>query len=245
MSDLRHHFERIAGPVQPTPTSAQTEADLARGRSALRRRRTVQTIAGSAFGVAALVAAFAVATSGGPGEAGAPTAAESPAVERSAGARPAPAVELVAYKGEQPKGFTVDKVPAGWFIQNDDNYSLVFAPDKAKNPGPDVNPSADPLYDPNSFMDKIVVMLESKDQSGPSRKGKTVKVGDQEGLLLKSLNGETPAPDSDTGWELWVKQPSGIYMIVQVWEGLGLSESQIVELGAGVHVHEGAQQGVG
>ncbi|MFF5080408.1 hypothetical protein ACFY36_25430 [Actinoplanes sp. NPDC000266] len=238
MSDLRRHFEKIAGPTpETTTTAAQAEADLGRGRRALRRRRTVQSIAGSAFGVAALVAVFAVATSGGPGESAPPVAIK----EKT------PVVQLVAYKGEQPKGFTVDKVPSGWFIQNDDNYSLVFAPEKAKNPGPDVNPSSDAgqIYNPASFVGKIVVMLESKDQSGPGREGKTVKVGDQQGLLLKSLNGETPAPDSDTGWELWVKQPSGIYMIIQVWEGLGLSESQIVELGAGVHVHEGAQQGVG
>ncbi|XVV13310.1 hypothetical protein ACQP2X_02825 [Actinoplanes sp. CA-131856] len=231
MSDLRRHFEKIAGPTpETTATAAQAEADLGRGRRALRRRRTVQSIAGSAFGVAALVAVFAVATAGGPGESAGPIAADRNTTAAN--------VQLVAYKGDQPKGFTVDKVPSGWFIQNDDNYSLVFAPEKAKNPGPDVNPSADPLYDPNSFVDKIVVMLESKDQSGPSREGKKVKVGDQDGLLLKSLG-------SDTGRELWVKQPSGVYMIIQVWEGLGLSESQIVELGAGVHVHEGAQQGVG
>ncbi|XVU26082.1 hypothetical protein ACQPZJ_03200 [Actinoplanes sp. CA-054009] len=231
MSDLRHHFEKIAGPTpETTTTKAQAEADLVRGRRALRRRRTLQSVAGSAFGVAALVAAFAVATADGAGESAGPIAADRPAAAVN--------VQLVAYKGEQPKGFTVDKVPSGWFIQNDDNYSLVFAPEKAENPGPDVNPSADPLYDPNSFVDKIVVMLESKDQSGPSRDGKKVKVGDQDGLLLKSLG-------SDTGRELWVKQPSGVYMIIQVWEGLGLSESQIVELGAGVHVHDGAQQGVG
>ncbi|SNY62177.1 hypothetical protein [Paractinoplanes atraurantiacus] len=246
MSDLRRHFEKIAGPAPETATTAVqalAEADLVRGRRALRRRRTLQSVAGSAFGVAALVAVFAVTTSGGAGEPSAPIAADRSTT--------AAKVQLVAYKGEQPKGFTVDKVPSGWFIQNDDNYSLVFAPEKAKNPGPDVNPSADPLYDPNSFVDKIVVMLESKDQSGPSRDGKKVKVGDQEGLLLKSLPGmtpdgkESPAPGGDTGSELWVKQPSGIYMIIQVWQGVGLSEAQIVELGAGVHVHEGAQQGVG
>jgi hypothetical protein len=245
MSDLRHHFEKIAGPV-PSTTPAQVEADVTRGRRALRRRRTVQSLAGSAFGVAALVAAVAVATSGGAGVPSSPgTVAQAPSEGRPV------AVQLVAYKGEQPKGFTVDKVPSGWFIQGDNTYSLVLAPAKAKNPGPDVDPSADPLYNPDSFADKIVVMLESKDQSGPSRDGKTVKVGDHEGLLLKSLQGENPdgtamtAPGGDTGWELWVKQPSGIYMIIQVWQGVGLSESQIVELGAGVHVHKGAQQGVG
>ena len=238
MIDLRNHLEERTGPPGPA-TVAQADADLARGRKALRRRRAAQTIAGSAFGVAALVAAFTVATSG----TNAPPAADRPAVVSAA--------KLVAYKGVQPKGFTVDKVPDGWFIQSDENYSLVLAPDKAKKPGPDVNPSTQPLFDKHSYVDKITIMLESKDQNGPSREGKAVKAGDKEGVLLKSLRGVTPdgpaptAAGGDTGWELWLKQPSGVHLIVQYWQGLGLSEDQMVELGAGVHVHADAEQTVG
>ncbi len=241
MTDLRDHFHEIAGPLSAT-TSQQAEADLTRGRRALRRRRTVQAVAGSAFGVAALAAAVAVAATTG----GAP--ATTPNDQVVAGAT---TVKLVAYKGEQPKGFTVDKVPDGWFIQNSQLGYLVLAPEKAKKLGPDVNPSTEPLANPESFEDKITIMLESKDQSGPSREGKAVKVGEQEGVLLKSLQGETPdgkvaaAPGDDTGWELWLEQPSGIWLIVQVWQGVGLTQDQIVELGAGIHVLKGAQQGVG
>jgi len=238
MIDLRNHLEERTGPPGPA-TVAQADADLARGRKALRRRRAAQTIAGSAFGVAALVAAFTVATTG----TDAPPAADRPAVVSAA--------KLVAYKGAQPKGFTVDKVPDGWFIQSDENYSLVLAPDKARNPGPDVNPSTQPLFDKHSYVGKITIMLESKDQNGPSREGKAVKAGDKEGVLLKSLRGVTPdgpaptAAGGDTGWELWLKQPSGVHLIVQYWQGLGLSEDQMVELGAGVHVHADAEQTVG
>jgi hypothetical protein len=241
MIDLRNHLDEIAAPLSP-PAAAEVDADLARGRRALRRRRAGQAIAGSAFGVAALVAAFAVATAGtgaGPHH----PAADRPAVVTAA--------KLVAYKGAQPKGFTVDKVPDGWFIQSDDNYSLLLAPIKAKNPGPGVDPSKAPIYDPQSFVGKIGIMLESRDQHGPSRAGTTVKVGDRTGTLLKSLPGMTPdgrvspAAGGDTGWELWVKQPSGVYMIVQYWQGLGLSRDQMVELGAGVHVHHDAEQSVG
>ena len=243
MIDLRNHLEERTGPPGPA-TVAQADADLARGRKALRRRRASQTIAGSAFGVAALVAAFTVATSGtGAGPSSPPPAAERPAVISAA--------RLIAYKGAQPKGFTVDKVPDGWFIQSDENYSLVLAPDKAKNPGPDVNPSTQPLFDKHSYVDKITIMLESKDQNGPSREGKAVKAGDKEGVLLKSLRGvaaDGPAPTAaggDTGWELWLEQPSGVHLIVQYWQGLGLSEDQMVELGAGVHVHKDAEQTAG
>ena len=238
MIDLHNHLGELTGPPG-SATAAQADADLARGRKALRRRRASRAIAGSAFGVAALVAAFTVATSG----TNAPPAADRPAVVSAA--------KLVAYKGVQPKGFTVDKVPDGWFIQSDENYSLVLAPDKAKKPGPDVNPSTQPLFDKHSYVDKITIMLESKDQNGPSREGKAVKAGDKEGVLLKSLRGMTPdgpaptAAGGDTGWELWLEQPSGVHLIVQYWQGLGLSEDQMVELGAGVHVHKDAEQTAG
>ncbi|WP_250002480.1 hypothetical protein [Actinoplanes sp. M2I2] len=223
MTDLRDHFRNIAGPV-PDPTEDQVEADLARGRRALRRRRVVQACSGSAFGVAALAAAIAVATS---------TGTPSAPADRTTAATVA--VQLVAYKGEQPEGFTVDKVPDGWYVHTSEQGFLTIAPEKAK-PGAGFD-------NPQSFENKITVMLESKDQSGPGREGKTVKVGDQEGILLKSL--EPADANGDSGWSLWVKQPSGIYLIVQVWQGLGLTEAQIVELGAGVHVLKDAKQGVG
>ncbi len=243
MTDLHNRLDRIAGPAA-APTTADVDADLARGRRALRRRRTVQATGGSAFAVAALVAAVSFATTGGtPAGPGATRAADRPAAT-------AAAVSLVAYKGEQPKGFTVDKVPDGWFVQQDSSYSLTLAPDRVENPGPDADPSKDPVHDPQSFVGKIGVMLSSKDQSGPGD-GTAVKVGDKDGVLVKSPVGQTPdgplptPADGDTGWTLWVEQPSGAHLLVQFWEGLGMSREQMVELAAGVHVHQDAQQGVG
>ena len=253
MMDLRNHLEEIAGPVVPVATG-QIDEDILRGRRAVTRRRSVQTVVGSAFGVAALVAAFTVPSGGvGAGPHG-PTAAAPPAVTVP--------VELVAYRGAQPKGFTIDKVPAGWFVQTDDNYGLVLAPDKVKGAGPSagsakakdagqaVDPSANPVYDPDTFVGKIGIMLESKDQNGPGRDGTKVKIGDRDGLLVKSLPAMIPGqpaadPAGDTGWSVWVQQPSGIWLIVQFWEGLGMSREQMVELTSGVHVHKDAVQGVG
>ena len=238
MMDLRDHLEHIAGPGAE-PTAADIDADLARGRRALRRRRAGLTVAGSVLSLAALAAGISVATGTGPG-AGLPD--RPPAVT---------AARLVAYQGAQPKGFTVDKVPAGWFVQGDEKYSLWMAPDKAKNPPPGINPSKAPLYDPENFTGKIVIYLESKDQNGPGRDGKAVKVGDLDGILVKSLPGMTPdgpmptRADGDTGWSLWVKLPSGVHVIVQFWEGLGMSQDQMVELAAGVHVHKDAEQSAG
>ncbi|GLY95562.1 hypothetical protein [Actinoplanes sp. NBRC 103695] len=245
MMDLRDAFEDVAGrPVAPTIQQADT--DLSRGRTALRRRRAIQTAGGSLFTVAAAVAAFAVATSGtatGPGgtEAQAPPAAS------------AKSIQLVAYKGEQPKGFTVDTVPDGWFVQAVNEYALVIAPDKAKNPGPGVDPSKAPIYDPGDYSNKIAVFLESKDAGTPQ--GEKIKVGDGDGILRKSLRGDVsdangkPSPeparaDGDYGSTIFVKQPKNVYLAVQFWGGLGFSKQQMTELAAGVHVHK-AVQGVG
>ena len=243
MTDLHNRLDRIAGPAA-VPTAADVDADLVRGRRALRRRRTVQATGGSAFAVAALVAAVSFTTGGGTAAGpGATQAADRPAAT-------AAAVKLVAYRGEQPKGFTVDTVPDGWFVQQDSSYSLTLAPDRAANPGPDTDPSKDPVHDPQSFVGKIGVMLSSKDQDGPGD-GTAVKVGDRNGVLVKSPVGETPdgplptPADGDTGWTLWVEQPSGAHLLVQFWEGLGMTREQMVELAAGVHVHKDAQQGVG
>jgi hypothetical protein len=237
MMDLRNHFDQIAGPAS-APTEADIDADLTRGRRALRRRRASGAVAGSVLGAVALAAAFAVTVDGS--GAGQPV---RPGIVSAA--------NLVAYEGEQPKGFTVDKVPPGWFVQGDENYSLSMAPDRAKNPPPGADPSKSPVYDPDSFAEKIVVFLESKDQNGPPRAGTEVRVGDRDGTLVKSLPGMTPdgpmptRADGDTGWSLWVEQPSGVHLIVQFWEGLGMSQAQMVELAAGVHVHPDAERAAG
>ncbi|WP_430781908.1 hypothetical protein [Actinoplanes sp. G11-F43] len=241
MTDLRDHLEDIAGPVVPV-AAGQVDDDIMRGRRATRQRRSIQTAVGSVFGVAALVAAFTVPSGGvGAGPHG-PTAAAPPAAVMP--------VDLVAYQGVQPKGFTIDKVPAGWFVQSDDESHLTLAPEKVRNPGPNVDPSANPVYDSSTYVGKIGVFLESKDQSGPPFEGTAVTVGDRAGVLLKSLPAVIPGqpagdPADDHGWSLWVRQPSGIWLIVQFWSGLGMSRDQMVELASGVHVHEGAIQGVG
>jgi hypothetical protein len=224
--DLRDQLASIAGPAV-APTAADADADLARGRRALRRRRTVQTLGGSAFATAAVVAAFVFATGLGTGAPG-PAATDSGTAVST--------TQLVSYKGKQPKGFVLDKIPDGWFVQADDPGSIVLAPSRIRNQ-PSVDPSTDPLYDPNSFEGKIAVMLQSRDQGAPPA-GTTVKVGDRDGVLAKSL-------DNNSGRTLWVEQPSGVYLQIQFWADIGLSHEQMVDFGAGVHVTKAAKQGAG
>jgi hypothetical protein len=245
MMDLRSGLDQIAGPAQE-PTDGQLDADIARGRRALRRRRTMQAAAGSAFAAVAVVAAVSFTATHSGSTAPAYTAEGAPAATASS-APVTGKLELVAYKGKQPAGFTVDKVPDGWFIQNSDEGSLVIAPEDPSTPvdnpyngpkgQPRVEPSVPPLDDPHSFVGKIVVMLQSKDQSAPEG-GRKVKVGEADGVLV----GDPAGSDATT---LWIEQPNDIYAQVQFWQKIGLTGDQMVEFGAGVHVHKDAVQGVG
>jgi hypothetical protein len=245
MMDLHHRLEEIAGPPVP-PTIAQLENDLARGRRALRRRRRAQTVVGSALAIAALVAGFTLVGTGAGTNRDGYGVTDFPAAAGGAG------TTIVDYTGEQPKAYTIGKIPAGWFIQSSGPYSVVLAPDKAKNPGPNVNPSKEPLYDSQDYSGKIMIGLESRDQNGPEG-GKRVQVGDAKGALVPSLGWDIPGRPStpparsglDGGATLWIQQESDPWIIVQVWEGLGFTEQQIIEIGTGVRVKNGAKQAGG
>jgi hypothetical protein len=236
MMDLHDRLGRLAGPAVP-PTDEQAAADLARGRRALGRRRTVKGAAAGVFAVAAAAAVIAYGTAGRPAAHPASPVVAAPA--KSAPAKSSPAksspaapatspistARLVAYEGKQPKGYTIDKVPAGWEIQGVSNFVLTIAPvgDKDK--------------DVDSWIGKIAVMLQSRDDhSRPT--GTKVKVGRRAGVITVA--------DGPTGTRsLYVKQPNGINLIVQIWDARGWSNEQIATLGAGIHVLSTAQQGRG
>lgn len=205
------------------------EPDTSTG-TAPRRRRAVLALGGSTFAVAAIVAAFSFAGSGSDPDNTGQAQPDRPAVAAAA------ATKLVSYTGKQPKGFSLDKIPDGWFVQADDTHSIVLAPSGVTGQ-PKADPSKSPLQDPTSFVGKIAVMLQSKDQKSVPD-GTSVKVGAGKGVLVK-------APDNTDGRTLWVAQPSGTYVLIQFWDGIGLSQEAMVDFGAGVHVEKGAVQGVG
>jgi hypothetical protein len=212
MTELHDRLDRLAGPAAPV-TSSQAGADLARGRRALRRRRTVT---GAAAGVFAVAAAIAYGTASPPaGHQATVSAAPAPAVV---------ATELVAYKGEQPKGYTIDKVPSGWEIQGNSRSSLTIAPVGAAD------------RDPDAYVGKIAIMLQSKDQHG-TPPGHALTVGGRPATLDDVMN----LP----GKILYVKQPDGIYLLVQIWDATGWTDAAIVEFAEGIHVLPAAEQGVG
>ena len=221
MMDLRTRLEHLGGPIE-TAADETIGADLVRGRRAVRRRRVVRTTAGSAFGVAALAAAFAFGAPGG--DAGAPGAAggasRPPAVAQSR-------LEMVDYRGPQPEHFTIDKVPQGYFVQKDYYGGLTIASNRVRNPGPGVDPSKDPMYDPQDMTGKIAVFLEQRAFRGEVT-GERLTVGGHEAVLLRT----------DRAQQLIISVSPEVYATVQV--DVPLSREQILELGAGLHVSRAA-----
>jgi hypothetical protein len=219
MMDLHDRLSTLAGPPG-APSAEQADADVARGRRALRRRRLFRSAGASAFTVAALAAAI---TYGASNDNGSPAGTTTTATGTSAPA--AVATQLVAYQGAQPKGFTIDKVPAGWVVQGVNQAALTIAPKGLADKNPD------------SFVGKIAIMLQSADDhSTPT--GTSIQIGGKPGVI------NTPEDPGNTK-NLWVKEPNGIWLQVQIWDASGWSNAAIVEFGAGIHVLPGAVQGRG
>ncbi|MFI5937838.1 hypothetical protein [Actinoplanes sp. NPDC051494] len=223
MTDLRRTLDEIAGPAVE-PSADQLTADITRGKRALRRRRGLQAAGGSVFAVAAVVAAVSF-TAGG--------TATAPATTTALPEAKAPAVStktvLVAYQGKQPKGFTIDKVPDGFAVEVSRDSVLTLAPaDAVAAPDPDGSVS---------YVGKISIFLQSKDEQAPTD-GDKVKVGSGNGLLVRATGGGDQTV-------LWIEQPNGVWAQIMVWATIGLTDEQILDFGAGLHVEKDAVQGVG
>jgi hypothetical protein len=234
--DLRDHLDLIAG-TQASPSVAQADADLARGRHALRRRRAALGTGAAAF-VAAAAAAVVVASS----SPGAP--AKAPAALPSTNGSVARA-KLVSYVGKQPAGYTIDEVPSGWAVQGDDDYVLTIAPNGITD------------KDPHSFVGKIIITLQSSDDHATPQ-GTKVDVGGLSGVINEpdspdDSGSPRPAPSGvdsrywggRDGKNLWVHQKNGDWLQVQMWDASGWSNAQITEFGAGIHVLASAKKPVG
>ncbi|KRA31237.1 MULTISPECIES: hypothetical protein [unclassified Nocardioides] len=129
-------------------------------------------------------------------------------------------LELVAYTGEQEPGFIVSKVPEGFVLEGSGPFNLNIA-------------RPDNLTGLDNFVEKVVVMLESSSVTG-APEGTPVKVGDHDGWLRAS--------DAAT---ILTYDDGANRVLVQVWDSLGLTDDQIIELAEGVTVTAEAQAGVG
>jgi hypothetical protein len=196
----------------PDPVQgAEPAGDLARGRRLLRRRRLIG-MSGLAGGTAAVAVAAVLAAGAGASHGGGP----------GAGHRATAAIALVAYRGAQAPGYQVAEVPSGWVIQGGNAYVLTLAPQGDKDTSVD------------SFVGKLVVMLQSRDAHGPGP-GTSQPVAGRPGRF-----------DVQGGTEiLTYTDPAGSQVVIQAPTSLGWNASRLAQFAAGVQVLHNAQQSRG
>lgn len=238
MTDLDTLLSQAAHSPTGPASDATVDADLARGRRALTHRRMRRTGTRSVLAGALAIGAFAAYSPGSHPSTG--TTAGKPVTSTATTKAPTlstttagksgsvtAGIKLVAYTGEQPEGYTVDSVPAGWEIQGVNDFALAIAPVGF----------ADQSID--SFRGKIVVMLQSMDAKPLTpAQGNTVAVGNGTGIVSNF--------DRQDGLQLNYKDAtSGKWVMVQAPLSLHWTDAQLGTFAAGVHVNASAQAGRG
>ncbi len=239
MNDLKDLFDLAlsdapgTGGPDPVPDPA---ADLARGHRLLRRRR--QRLAGLAGVTAAVLCGALVPLAlGGPGAA-APSHPAAVASSQSHSSQPrssqvpsgtaepgkhAGQIKLVAWQGTQPPGYRVAWMPKGWVVQGSNPYALVMAPPNAKDKNPD------------TFIGKLVVMLQSRDATAPPANWADQPVNGRPGKF--DVQGDTQI--------LTFQIAGGQWVVIQAPVSLGWDSAELAKFGGGVQVLVTAQQGRG
>lgn len=201
--------------LETVTPEATVKRDVMRGRGAARRRTVRVGVAG--LGIAA-VAAVGVTVAINAEQPVTPPVVQPDQQSDQAGQPDT--LELVAYTGAQEPGFVITKVPEGFVLEGAGPFNLNIA-------------RPDNLTGLDDFQEKVVVMLESSSVTG-APEGTPVEVGDLDGWLR----------DSDAATIL--TYIDGAHrVVVQVWDSLGLTDDQVVELAEGVTVTAEAQAGVG
>jgi hypothetical protein len=231
VNDLKDLLELALSDVPGRDARVDPAADLVRGRRLLRRRR--QRLAGLAGVTAAVLCGVLVPLAlpgSAPSHRPAPVAVTShPQPGHSQpGHTAAPAqqthqIKLVAWVGTQPPGYRVNWMPKGWVVQGSTPFALVMAPPNDKDKSPD------------SYVGKLVVMLQSRDATAPP-----ADWADQ------PVNGRPGKFDVQGGTQiLTFKNASGQWVVIQAPVSLGWDSVELAKFGGGVQVLAAAQQGRG
>lgn len=231
MTDLHPVFDDLAGTSGPI-NAALLDADLMRGRRALRTRRR-NALAGGTFALTAVVGVSVLSLGGSSGGA-APTIAAAPITAPVTVPVQTPHIAFVAYTGDQAApGFRVDSIPDGWKMQGVSQYTLNIVP-----PG---------LHtDMSSFVGKLVVMLESAD-ADPSDlsnlpDGITVSHTTLDGRPAVIFKEGT---DDTASASLHWTDAAGHRIDVQWPQSSGWNDHEMTQFASGVHVLGAAKAGRG
>jgi hypothetical protein len=230
VNDLKDLLELA---VQDTPAvPVDPSADVARGRRLLRRRlrfRASGVVAAVAVGAMVPVVLHSAAGTGAGGHQAAASVSHKAvhsvhgATRQSAPVHKAASIALVAWQGSQPPGYQVSWMPSGWVVQGSTPFALTIAP-----PG-DTDTNAD------SFLGKLVVMLQSSSVTSPPT-GISQPVNGRQGVFM---------PYQDGIESLTFQNANGQWVVVQSPQVLGWDPAQLAKFAGGVQVLVTAQQGVG
>jgi hypothetical protein len=231
VNDLKDLLELALSDVPGRDARVDPAADLARGRRRLRRRR--QRLAGLAGVTAAVLCGVLVplAVQGSAPRYYSPPAAASSHAQPShaqpsqtaSPAKQSRQIKLVAWVGTQPPGYRVNWMPKGWVVQGSTPFALVMAPPNDKDKSPD------------SYIGKLVVMLQSRDATAPPADWANQPVNGRPGKF--DVQGDTQI--------LTFKIASGQWVVVQAPVSLGWDSAELAKFGGGVQVLAAAQQGRG
>ena len=231
MNDLKDLLELALSDVPGRDARVDPAADLVRGRRLLRRRR--QRLAGLA-GVTAAVLCGVLVPLALPGSASShrpapvavtthPQPSHSQPGHTAAPAQQIHQIKLVAWVGTQPPGYQVAWMPKGWVVQGGTPFALVMAPPNDKDKNPD------------SYVGKLVVMLQSRDATAPPADWADQPVNGRPGKF--DVQGDTQILTFQTAAGQWV--------VVQAPLSLGWDSAELAKFASGVQLLVTAQQGRG
>jgi hypothetical protein len=232
VNDLKDLFELALSDVPGRDACVDPAPDLARGRRLLRRRRQrLASLAGVTAAVLCGVLVPLALQGSAPGHHPAPAAVASSRPQPThsqSGRSAAPGkqsrqIKLVAWVGTQPPGYQVAWMPKGWVVQGSTPYALVMAPPDNKDKSPD------------SFVGKLVVMLQSRDATAPPADWANQPVNGREGKF--DVQDDTQI--------LTFKNASGQWVVIQAPVSLGWDSAELAKFAGGVQVLAAAQQGRG
>jgi hypothetical protein len=230
VNDLKDLFELALSDAPGPDERADPAADLARGRRLLRRRRLTGLAGITAAVLCGALVPLALQGSG-PSHHPAPVTAasshpqpsRSPSGQTAAPDKQSRQIKLVAWVGTQPPGYRVNWMPKGWVVQGSTPYALVMAPPDATDKNPD------------SYLGKLVVMLQSRDATAPPADWASQPVNGRPGKF--DVQGDTQIITFQIAGGQWV--------VIQAPVSLGWDRAELAKFGGGVQVLVTAQQGRG